>query len=307
MAEKIDIIGWQNLYASAGPTINEFVNVRKSYGTGSPIIGKLTKTEKWKVLSYGYKVGETDKDKWYALKMPSGETGFVRKDLLQFYTVTDKENYSEKELNTFLQDVVAINKSIYLRLLQSSVLIEVAVKQGKTEQAIQYANTLKTLNNRLYNRQKEIESNAYLKVKTVFEKAWEKGFNVYKKLLSNISGCSSIGAVPVIAAVVAGIAVVSGVAAYAVYQSLKPKYDSSVADLKQSDALKKALETLTADEKNEVVNDLEKQIDDAYNKGKSDSFFSGAWSVIKPIAFAVGGWYLIQLFIKKQSGRVQNG
>lgn len=304
MAEKIDIIGWQNLYASAGPTINEFVNVRQSYGTNSPIVGKLTKTEKWKVLSYGYKTGETENEKWYALKMPSGSIGFVRKDLLQFYTITDKDNYTEKELNTFLSDLTAINKSIYLRLLQCSVLIETAVKQGKVEQATQYASVLKNLNNRLYNRQEELESSPYLKIKTAFEKAWEKGFNVYKKLLSNISGCSYVGAVPVIVAAIAGIAVVGGVAAYAIYQALKPQYDSSVADLKQSENLKKALETLTADQKNEVVADLEKQIDDAYNKGKSDSFFSGAFSIIKPIAIAIGGWYLIQLFIKKQTERV---
>ena len=301
MAEKIDIVGWQNLYASAGSSVKEFVNVRKSYSTNSDIVGKLTKSEKWKVLSYGYKTGEADNEKWYALKLPSGGTGYARKDLLKFYTITDKETYTENDLNTFLSDVVAVNKSIYLRLLQCSVLIETAVNKGKKEQAAQYATILKNLNNRLYNRQKELESNVYLKVKTAFESAWQKGFNVYQKLLSAIGGCSQIGAAPVIVAAIVGIAVVSGVAAYTIYQNLKPQYDASVTDLNQSDTLKKALETLTADEKNEVVNDLEKQIDDAYNKGKRDSFFSGAFSVLKPIAFAVGGWYLIQLFIKKQS------
>ena len=64
MAEKIDIVGWKNLYASAGPTINEYVNVRKSYGTDSAIIGKLTKTEKWKVLSYGYNTGDAENQQW---------------------------------------------------------------------------------------------------------------------------------------------------------------------------------------------------------------------------------------------------
>ena len=303
MAEKIDIVGWQNLYASAGPSINEYVNVRKSYGTNSDIIGKLTKKEKWKVLSYGYKTGDAENEKWYALKMPSGETGFVRKDLLQFYTITDKDSYSESDLKTFLSDVVAVNKSIYLRLLQCSVLIQEAVNQGKSAQASQYANTLKSLNNRLYERQKSLENNAYLKVKTAFESAWQKGFNIYQKLLSAIGGCSYVGAAPIVIAAIVGIAVVSGVAAYTIYQNLKPQYDASVTDLKQSDALKKALETLTSAEKNEVVNDLEKQIDDAYNKGRSDSFFSGAFSVLKPIAFAVGGWYLIQLFINKQTNK----
>lgn len=302
MAEKIDIVGWKNLYASAGPTINEYVNVRKSYGTDSAIIGKLTKTEKWKVLSYGYKTGDTENQKWYALQMPSGGTGFVRKDLLQFYTVTNKDTYSESDLTEFLNDVVAVNKSIYLRLLQCSVLIEELVKKGQTAKATEYAKTLKTLNDRLYNRQKSLESNTYIKIKTAFDSAWKKAYNVYSSLMSSISGCS-IGAAPVVVAAIVGIAAVAGVTAYAIYQNLKPQYDASVCDLKQSDALKKALSSLTDEEKNEVVEDLEKQIDDAYNKGKSDAFFSGAFSILKPIAFAVGGWYLINLFIKKQSRR----
>lgn len=302
MAEKIDIVGWKNLYASAGPTINEYVNVRKSYGTDSAIIGKLTKTEKWKVLSYGYKTGDAENQKWYALQMPSGGTGFVRKDLLQFYTVTNKDTYSESDLTDFLNDVVAVNKSIYLRLLQCSVLIEELVKKGQTAKATEYAKTLKTLNDRLYNRQKSLESNTYIKVKTAFESAWKKAYNVYSSLMSSISGCS-IGAAPIVVAAIVGIAAVAGVTAYAIYQNLKPQYDASVTDLKQSDALKKALSSLNEVEKNEVVEDLEKQIDDAYNKGKSDAFFSGAFSILKPIAFAVGGWYLINLFIKKQSRR----
>lgn len=303
MAEKIDIIGWNNLYASAGPTINEYVNVRQSYGTDSPIIGKLTKTEKWKVLSYGYKTGEDENQKWYALQMPSGGTGFVRKDLLQFYTITNKDTYTDSDLKVFLDDIVAVNKSIYLRLLQCSVLIEELVKKGQTAKAAEYANTLKTLNQRLYNRQKTLESSPYIKVKTAFESAWKKAYNVYSSLMSSISGCSTIGAAPIVIAAVVGIVAVAGVTAYAIYQNLKPQYDASVTDLKQSDALKKALSSLTEGEKNEVVEDLEKQIDDAYNKGKSDSFFSGAFTVLKPIAFAVGGWYLINLFIKKQSRR----
>lgn len=302
MAEKIDIVGWKNLYASAGPTINEYVNVRKSYGTDSAIIGKLKKTEKWKVLSYGYKTGDAENQKWYALQMPSGGTGFVRKDLLQFYTVTNKDTYSESDLTEFLNDVVAVNKSIYLRLLQCSVLIEELVKKGQTAKATEYAKTLKTLNDRLYNRQKSLESNTYIKVKTAFDSAWKKAYNVYSSLMSSISGCS-IGAAPVVVAAIVGIAAVAGVTAYAIYQKLKPQYDASVTDLKQSDALKKALSSLTEGEKNEVVEDLEKQIDDAYNKGKSDALFSGAFSILKPIAFAVGGWYLINLFIKKQSRR----
>lgn len=302
MATKIDVIGWQNLYCSAGSSVNEYVNIRQSYSTNSAIIGQLKKTDRYKVLSYGYKTGESDAEKWYAIQMPGGKIGYCRKDLLQFYTYTDKDNYSEKDLNTFLSDLVAVNKSIYLRLLQSSVLIQEAYQKGVNYNTISaYAAKLEQLNNNLATRQKELENSTYLKCKTAFESVWQSAYNVYKKLLNTLSSISGIGAAPVvIAAVVVAITAVAGVAAYSVYSALKPKYDASVTDLKQSDELKRALESLTPDEKNKVVEDLEKQIDDAYNEGRKDATFSGAWAVIKPLAFAAAGWYLIQLFIDKQ-------
>lgn len=299
MATKIDVIGWQNLYCSAGSSVNEYVNIRQSYSTNSAIIGQLKKTDRYKVLSYGYKTGESDAEKWYAIQMPGGQIGYCRKDLLQFYTITDKDTYTDADLKTFLGDIVAVNKSIYLRLLQCSVLLEDAAKAGQDQKKLyNYAVVLRGLNDRLAARQQELETSTYLKCKTAFESAWDKAYSVYKRLLSNISG---IGVAPVvIGAVVVAIAAVAGVSAYAIYQALKPKYDASVTDLKQSDELKLALSTLTADQQNKVVEDLEKQIDDAYNEGRKDAAFSGAWAVIKPLAFAAAGWYLIQLFIDKQ-------
>lgn len=303
MATKIDVIGWQNLYCSAGSAVNEYANVRQSYSTSSAIVGKITKSDRWKVQSYGYKTGESDAEKWYAIKMPNGQIGYCRKDLLKFYTYTDKDNYSDKDLNTFLTDLVAVNKSIYLRLLQSSVLLQQAYQNGVNYNTIAaYTAKLTQLNDNLAARQKELEQSTFIKCKTAFESVWEKAYNVYKKLIETVSSISGIGVAPVVvAAVVVAITAVAGVAAYSIYQALKPKYDASVIDLQQSDELKRALESLTPEEKNKVVEDLEKQIDDAYNEGRKDATFSGAWSIIKPLAIAVGGWYLITMFIDKQA------
>lgn len=299
MATKIDIIGWSNMYVSANNTVNNSVNIRKSYSTDSAVVGQLTKSDRYKLLSYGYKTGEDDSQKWYAIKLPDGGVGYCRKDKLQFYTVTDKNNYSENDLKTFTNDLIAINKSIYLRLLQSAALLEQARNAGKNTTS--YAATFKELNDRYAARQKELQQDTLVKTSTGFEKAWNKAYSIYKSLLASIGG---IGVAPVVvAAIVVAITAVAGVSAYAVYQSLKPKYDSSVTDLKQSDKLKAALESLTAAERNEVVEDLEKQIDDAYNAGKSDGVFSGYWGIIKPVAIAAAGWYLINLFINKNSRR----
>lgn len=299
MATKIDIVGWQNMYVSANNTVNNSVNIRKSYSTDSAVVGQLTKSDRYKLLSYGYKTGEDDSQKWYAIELPNGSVGYCRKDKLQFYTVTDKNTYSDNDLKTFTNDLIAINKSIYLRLLQSAALLEQAKNAGKNTSS--YDATFKELNDRYAARQKELQQDNLIKTSTGFNSAWQKAYNIYKGVLSWIG---AIGVAPaVVAAIVVAITAVAGVSAYAVYQSLKPKYDSSVTDLKQSDKLKAALESLTAADRNEVVEDLEKQIDDAYNQGKSDGTFSGYWGIIKPLAIAAAGWYLINLFINKNSRR----
>lgn len=299
MATKIDIVGWNNLYASANDSVDSYVNIRESYTTNSAILGQLTKTARYKVLSYGYKTGESDSEKWYAIQLPGGGVGYCRKDKLRFYTITDGNTYSENDLKTFTADLIAVNKSIYLRLLQSSALLEQAKKAGKNTSS--YDATFKALNDRFAARQKEMQQDTNIKVSTGFESAWQKAYSIYKSFCASIGG---IGVAPVVvAAIVVAITAVAGVTAYAVYQSLKPKYDSSVTDLKQSDNLKKALESLTAEQRNEVVEDLEKQIDDAYNQGKTDGVFSGYWGILKPVAIAAAGWYLINLFINKNSGR----
>jgi hypothetical protein len=83
--------------------------------------------------------------------------------------------------------------------------------------------------------------------------------------MMNVYGIGSITGVVIGAVIGAGLIV-------GAYFAFKPKYDESTADLKISKDLEAALATLTPEKAAEVKADLEKQIDTAYNQGKTDQF-----------------------------------
>ncbi|MCF8456731.1 MAG: hypothetical protein K9H62_12460, partial [Bacteroidales bacterium] len=73
----------------------------------------------------------------------------------------------------------------------------------------------------------------------------------------------------------------------AAYIIVKPKYDESQVNLKLLGETKKWIESLPPEVQTKVKADLEKQLDDAFNKGKTDGFFGGAMKILKPLAIGV--------------------
>jgi len=88
-----------------------------------------------------------------------------------------------------------------------------------------------------------------------------------------------------------GAAVVAGVG-YLVYHEFAPDYEQGKADLKISGAFKTWLEKLPADQQKKITADLQKQLDDAYNKGKFGQWWSDYGGIIKKAAFLLGGLWV---------------
>ena len=87
-----------------------------------------------------------------------------------------------------------------------------------------------------------------------------------------------LGAVPLV--VVIGLAAgVGALIAVVLYYIFKPRYDSSRINLKISKKLEQALNSLSPQDRQEVAQDLEHQIDNAYNQGRTDQSFAslGSW------------------------------
>ena len=114
-------------------------------------------------------------------------------------------------------------------------------------------------------------------VKNAINKGEVKSVRNYEdKLLMQLMSEAERGTMGFVISTTAAIIIIALIAATAVtitllvQNALKPKYSESSVDLKRSKLLNQALDTLTPEQKQEVINDLEKQIDDAYNQGYKD-------------------------------------
>ena len=109
----------------------------------------------------------------------------------------------------------------------------------------------------------------------------------------------NIGVIPV-AAVVVG-AIIGGGLATAAYFAFRPDYDESKTDLIISTELEEALSKVTPETATKIKAGLEKQVDDAYNSGKTAGSFSGMFSILKPVAIGLLGFFAIQKFLQSQN------
>lgn len=104
--------------------------------------------------------------------------------------------------------------------------------------------------------------------KNYVDKPGNEKFNDYLKRFLNDRGITGIGALPLIPiAIGAGVLIISGAIAY---QILKPEYDSSVVNFKASKTLEDILAKESPETRKEVLAEIEKFGDDAYNKGKDE-------------------------------------
>ena len=288
--KKVNVIGSQNLFASANDTVKTSANARASAGLKAKVVAQITKSSRWPVLGYGYQEDNSAADSatWYALRDDAGQTVYVRKDKLRFYEITSPGTYTQKNLDTFLADCANVDRSVYLRLMQCAELIQQAAAKGVA--VSKYRQQLVALNNRLAKRQQAFASSKLLQVKNAFNSAWSAAYKVYKKVLNG----TGIGASPIIISAIAiAIVAVGGVSAWSVYQQFKPKFTEATTDLHQSELLKKALESLSPDEKKDVVNDLERQIDDAYKEGENSASLSSALKLFGVLAGGVAVVYML--------------
>lgn len=281
-------------FVTTKDTVQTYVNIRASYSTSSAVIAKLRKGDFLLMKETAYNDGSF---RWYGVETLDGLTGYAREDNVKtVYVKNDAPTNAQAQ--SLIDGIIENDKQIYESVLLIANLIEGQKKNGCN--VSKYEAQLKELNEKLAYRQAGLKNTHWFeKVKSTASKVWDKMKAAYNSLLSYVSG---IGAVPV--AVIAVVAVASLLAGstvtIAAYYSLKPKYDESKADLLQTKELKEAVEKLSPEKGKKLVEDLEKQIDDAYNQGKEDGKFSGIGAVLKPLAIGALGFVLVTKFIDSQ-------
>lgn len=272
--------------------VTDRVNIRSGASTSDGIIGHLYVGDYLQMQKKAYNDGTY---RWYGVLTIDGKIGYIRGDYVKTVYLKNTEP-TTAQTQSIIDALVASDKDVYNNLLICASLLEVQKKNGCNVSSC--LSKFNTLNERLAERQNALRENSiFHNVKTVVSSIWNSAKNSYNAVLSYISG---IGVLPVaIYAIVAGVSLVIGaVSSLAIYYAFKPKYDQSTVDLKQTKELKEALEKLSPEKAQKVVEDLEKQIDDAYNNGKTDGSFSGIWNVAKYVVVGIGGFYLVSQFLK---------
>lgn len=287
----------EHYFLTTKDSVSTYVNVRSSASTSSSIIAKLRKGDMLPMQTTAYKDGSY---LWYGVKTLTGKVGYVREDNAK--TVYLKNDAPSKEATqTLVNNIVANDRKVYDSLLVLSNLIATQKKAGCN--VSKYEAKFKELNEKLAERQAALKNNSswFGSVKTDASGVWSKMKDAYNSLVASISG---VGAIPVIIAVVAVAALVVGsTATIAVYFALKPKYDESKKDLQETDELKEAVAKLSTEKGKKLLDDLEKQVDDAYNDGKTDGQLGGMFSIIKPLAIGALGFVLVTKFLDSQKGK----
>lgn len=272
-----------------GGKVTSFVNIRKSYTSSSAVVGRMWAGDMLPLMVTGYidNAGVT----WFPVRAIDGSNGYVSSQYTKQIHVNGSAP-STADCQKLINNLTANDVKVHDSLLRCAAVMVAKKQDGCNVNS--YADKLKLLNDRLAERQNALKKNSWLNTsKTVTSRLWNSYKDKYKKVLSWFG----ISAWPLIVAGCVAICAVVGGVGFFIYYTFKPKYTSSVEDLKESQLLEKALQKLTPAERKEVEKDLNKQIDDAYNQGKTDGTFGGAFSIVKPLAFGALGFIVVTKFI----------
>ena len=236
---------------------------------------------------------------WYQVILNESKGyAYVREDVTKLVVPKDTP-VTEGESKKMIDQLVSNDMQIHDSLIRSANILNAAKEKGKNISTFQ--EKYKGLLNRLIRRQDKIKNSRILSWKTGLKKGMEKlieGFKMY--ILSNpgifIRG---IGEPVTLTAIVISAVAGAGLAIGA-YFAFRPEYDESKTDLKLSKELEDVLKNVDPITAEKIKADLEKQVDTAYNKGKTAGTFSGMFNILKPIAFAALGFWGITKLIDSQ-------
>jgi len=265
-------------------------NLRAGQSTSDPVITVLQKNKPTGcVLTGNFSI--FGNYKWYQVRLKTKikgyELGYLRNDviILNEKSVTQEPNNKSQNPvsagdkpdqdagNKLLKAVLNTDAILYKRYLIIAEAI-INAKQKSIGLPANAEDTLTGLIGKYTNRQIEIQ-------KQLITDGILKSFNklspgtgifpsvftyLYLKFSKNVNGLGLAWYIPV-AIIAAGTVIVSWV----LYLLLKRKYTEQQVDLKVSEDLQKALNTLPPEKKEAVLKDLQAQINNAYGQGNDDA------------------------------------
>lgn len=268
------------------------VNVRSSSGTQYPIIITKKAGELVGLTTGAYNL--MNDGKWIQTKI--GEKyAYVRSDVVN---IVPRQQVSKDDAFGMIKKLVDSDKLVYESLVKNLPVLSALKNKGIDTAKFDQVN--KDLWTRLYARQDFIKKSNMVKWESGIKKAFEdvlKHNNPPIVVYGQPYSLSGIGELPVIiVGIIAGIGLTVGA-----YFMFKPKYDESTADLKISKDLETLLAKTDPATAKRITDDLEKQIDTAYNQGKTDGTFGGITKILLPVGLLLGGYLLVSSFIRHET------
>ena len=245
--------------------------------------------------------------RWWRILMNNSSftEAYVRQDVTLFVTPKTNPNITEAQAQQLINDLVKSDIAVFDNLLISGNILKKLDTAGKNVDS--YKKIYDELTTRHSYRQKKIKESKLLKWKTGLKKWQSKALSLLKnweisynkpKMPSLIKGIGSISVTAIVIGAVIGVGLT-----VAIYFAFRPTYTESQTDLKLSTDLQKALQNLSPEAAQAVKNDLEKQIDDAYNYGQRQGTFSGAGKIIKPLVIGVLAYWGVTKFLESQKNK----
>lgn len=259
--------------------------IRKSANTTSDIVDTIKKSATNKWLATGYYLTETTGNLYWLLlrdKNNNKNYAYARNDVIITNpgnkAVTPVKEVSKEDAQTLINNLVKSDQEIYKRLIILSPMIN-SLKQKGVNVSNQET-VLKALILRYEKRQKKLKESTSVKIQN-----YTTGLINYVK--DNWKTWLGLGELTTLTLAIGAVICIG--AGMVIYNAFQPVYDESKADLKITGEFKDFLEKLPKDKQEAIKTDLEKQIDDAYNAGKKNQWWTSNWKWIKNALLITAG------------------
>lgn len=262
------------------------VNVRATPTTSASIITTVAPGKK-----IGYILATSDKQAdgyfWFFVKFDSPingkETGFVATTVVSMdgsqVTPPSSGTANTVAAEKLLTAVVETDVVIYKRLLVMKAQIEMLRSRGIPVTDLEKIHN--TLVARYTARQTRLKNVVTANGMFVNQPAYQ--------LYQWIRTKWGLGAIQIPAAIVIGVVVIgTATIAYAIIKALEPEYSDQEVDLKITGQFKEWYDKIPDEQaKKAIAQELEQQIDDAYNQGVKDGSGDSLFDTLKLIGIAV--------------------
>lgn len=222
----------------------------------------------------------------------------------------DSADVSELEATKFnngdllLKSIMVRDQFTYRNLLKTYKYFIALRKAGKSIPKAEFSNMIQCYVS-LMSRQQRMRETEGVETKSGFpaemasvRNSWEKTLN--SALNNKVDG---IGVIPIVVIIII-VVIVAASAVVAVYEIFRPDYEDSKSDfILSSDLEEKLKKYLPTEVYNQLMTEGEKEVDDAYNDGKSKQKFKDFWNMAKWPVIAFGSFFLIDKVSSKIANR----